>query len=72
MKPCPFCGGVEIDREGTITELRGETAYQATCAKCQSTGPAALKPRGAEIAWNRRAVIAKNDGLHPPHARGGV
>lgn len=55
MKPCPFCGGTEIDREGTVTELRGNTAYQATCGKCQSTGPAAIKPRGAEIKWNTRA-----------------
>lgn len=59
LKPCPFCGGKEIDvcEEG---KMFGKSAYSRTylfarCRKCYArTGVHGTKPKTIE-AWNRRA-----------------
>lgn len=58
LKPCPFCGGREIDvcEEG---KMFGKSAYARTyqfvrCRKCYArTGVHGTKPKAIE-AWNKR------------------
>lgn len=64
LKPCPFCGGAEIDvcKEG---QPFGKSAYSRTyvfvrCRKCYArTGIYGTKPKAIE-AWNRRTKIEVN------------
>ena len=59
LKPCPFCGGKEIDvcKEG---RLFGKSAYARTyiflrCRKCYArTGVYGTKPKAIAV-WNRRS-----------------
>ena len=47
-KPCPFCGGTNIDRNCIGKE------YWLYCKTCRAFGPAADNIIGAVEAWNRR------------------
>jgi Lar family restriction alleviation protein len=55
LKPCPFCGGADID---THFSLDGAGNVTTGCLTCGASGPETSTPdeaKGAE-AWNRRAL----------------
>jgi Lar family restriction alleviation protein len=57
LKPCPFCGGTDID---THFSLDGAGNVTTGCMDCGASGPETATPdeeKGAE-AWNRRALDA--------------
>jgi len=51
LKPCPFCGGTDLDRAG-----RGPMKCWVECLGCTSEGPFGETPAAAIAAWNRRAA----------------
>lgn len=55
-KPCPFCGGKEVETYGYIVEQTGNETiweYCVACYKCDATGPSAYTEEEAWKAWDR-------------------
>lgn len=51
MKPCPFCGGMNVGIGATSAGRH----YSICHAKlCQTIGPERSNAEGATVAWNRR------------------
>ena len=53
LKPCPFCGGVDVEFDG------GDIFYWIVCnnKECGAGGPGHNTEDGAVERWNNRAVI---------------
>lgn len=66
-RPCPFCGGVELEME----ELEENTAYAVVCHTCCAIGPAVENMKDAQKAarilainyWNKRGNDGPSDDL---------
>jgi len=52
LKPCPFCGSVEIERA-----LRMGWPVQTGCKSCGACGPFKLTGCEADTAWNERVEV---------------
>jgi Lar family restriction alleviation protein len=50
IKPCPFCGGVEIH----FHKHEPEEVYSMCCHKCGATFPNMYRLGSLVIKWNRR------------------
>lgn len=46
LKPCPFCGGTQLEVSETVT-----------CSRCWATGPDPLNPNDFEGGWEKRAAV---------------
>lgn len=55
LKPCPFCGGLEIKVENTHTPY-----YWAECETCWTEGPRTHIAEGSELVRPRSAVAAQH------------
>ena len=72
LLPCPFCGGAaELASAVGRRRSDGEVgrAHFVACARCDASGPAALEPAPAALAWNKLPRLA--DGLRPESASTG-
>lgn len=47
LKPCPFCGGTQLEVSETVT-----------CSRCWATGPDPLNPNDFEGGWEKRAALS--------------
>lgn len=61
IKPCPFCGSVDIHFHahpgaGTGIDHRGETVYSMGCFRCGATFPNRYKVELLVEAWNTRLI----------------
>ena len=63
IKPCPFCGGVDIARAVQMNEERSGYFVGAECRTCRAIGPMihhmgySKKAVAYSVAaWNRRAI----------------
>jgi Lar family restriction alleviation protein len=54
LKPCPFCGEIEIN-----TSSNGMDSEFAVCENCGAEGPSKGTRFDAIGAWNRRADQSK-------------
>ena len=54
LKPCPFCGGTNID-QGIVFNTNGNLAVMR-CPDCNAHGPWA-SPRQAPVKWNTRCSV---------------
>ena len=61
LKPCPFCGGVDIrvHMYGSVL-LGGEPDGFAQCHDCSTTGPTGASQELVVAAWNRRAPTGEH------------
>ena len=50
LKPCPFCGGKNIEI------VKGKYFWRGTCCSCGATSPYSHYKKTAIEAWNRRAT----------------
>ena len=50
MKPCPFCGGEDIE---VVTNLFGDDNYVVTCKSCAAQIPDETMEQ-AIASWNNR------------------
>lgn len=59
LKPCPFCGEVDIRIERKTPppwgDFRGEDIYVIGCQGCRATFPFAMSPTSLVTSWNTRA-----------------
>ena len=60
LKPCPFCGGTDIEIMHWTTAVKAgphQIMYAAFCSNpdCGAFGPWDLGESGAVEAWNKRA-----------------
>lgn len=56
MKPCPFCGSVDLTPQDTAWEW-GDTIkdyHQVFCNGCSATGPKAKDDKTAIELWDKR------------------
>lgn len=64
LKPCPFCGGVNIilsyDPEGKIDTEGRQWSWTAVCGKCCSTSGLTHSRDAAIESWNRRVDDGKD------------
>lgn len=55
LKPCPFCGGTDIDMDECKVLMEGVSPYwSAFCNGCETNGPATWIESEAITAWNTR------------------
>lgn len=52
LKPCPFCGCLEIEIQRRI--YPAADGYFGQCVSCETGGPLAKTYKSAIAAWNRR------------------
>jgi Lar family restriction alleviation protein len=59
IKPCPFCGSLELDIQ-TSTEDREGVPANVVCTDCGCSGPwAYLRPEVLESARNKNVIPAR-------------
>ena len=64
LKPCPFCGGLNLDdtcREQEQTGARRQYFY-VYCNLCQACGPTDFRQDDAIEQWNLRASPYHDEG----------
>ena len=61
LKPCPFCGGLQIELISSIN-WDGEPIFYIHCDGCGCSGPTTLTIDSAIAAWNRRAEDGGGEG----------
>lgn len=64
LKPCPFCGGedLEIDHAPTY-DVRHPDVYEVHCVECGGRGGEGWTEAEAIAAWNTRAEMGYEDTL---------
>jgi len=63
LKPCPFCGGIELGVMRLKENKTGKLFYRIHCENCRAKGP--LVPESEEASakiWNIRINIKNNGG----------
>jgi Lar family restriction alleviation protein len=57
MKPCPFCGSMDIYWAGDVLDYDEPALYTYSfrCHDCLAQGPSDEKLSTAKKSWNRRA-----------------
>lgn len=58
LKPCPFCGGTDLDA------LDMEGKHYVVCYDCALEGPFHDSRAAVVKAWNRRAAVAQPAGAN--------
>lgn len=51
IKPCPFCGGVNIDAHRISISTNN---WLVSCDDCLTEGPIGITKEGAIVLWNER------------------
>lgn len=52
LKPCPFCGGTDLD----LVDI-GEGFTAIACNTCDAFGPMGPGEEGAAAEWNERVLV---------------
>ena len=56
LKPCPFCGGSDIDFNFVFAPEFTHYGFYYYCTKCRAAAYYAGTKRAARKKWNRRAT----------------
>lgn len=56
LKPCPFCGGTEVDEDSKAAYFSRGTWHWLVCVRCYACGPRRRNQEEARASWNTRVA----------------
>lgn len=56
LKPCPFCGSIDLGICNSSRSKNGDTLYFVYCCDCRGQGPTAYTDKIAAALWSYREM----------------